>query len=195
MDIYENKITGVLDDVGIITREKNGIRSKRCRIVLSRTFDKSIASMLGSDAQHALDGVKSGGLKSAILPLDAVQASGQFKATDNGAALKVGRMRGMSAAVRPGTKDEDPRITMAFAIEWDAEAWAFFGGQSGSEIEMKLKARQTSFEFDVEAQADGDSAGDDAGDDDTAADGVDPVAGAVAATSKKRSHKSKAKRK
>lgn len=195
MDIYENKITGVLDDVGIVTKEKNGIRSKRCRIVLSRTFDKSIASMLGSDAQHALEGVKSGGLKSAILPLDAVQASGQFKATENGAALKVGRMRGMSAAVRPGTKDEDPKITMAFAIEWDADAWAFFGGQSGSEIEMKLKARQTSFDFDVEAQQDEESDREAEAIVNAAADGVDPVAGAVAATPKKRSHKAKGKRK
>ena len=130
-------------------KEKNGVVARKCAVVLEREFDEAIAAGLGGDAKRALHSLEGGGMSSCVLPIDAVDVEGKFKADAD--AISVGSMFGVKATAKRNESDDDidlpPSISLEFEFAWNEQAWAFFGRHCGGTATLLLKPRQGSLPF------------------------------------------------
>jgi len=130
---------------------------RKIRLKVERAFDEEIAAALGSDGPAVREGLATGGIAKAVLPIDAIVV----EATLRGPAgeVSIPRMKGIKAigdapkSTEPDDENGDPKVTLEFETGFAEDIWVFLGRNGGAWAEIKLVKTQLSLIDGREAAA------------------------------------------
>lgn len=131
-----------IKSVKVRVKDVDGRLIRRCRVVLSHEFTEDIAKALGSDARSVRDGLRSGGIEKATMPIGLISAMGVFSGPD-GEAIEIGTMSGVKATgLAPKDSDAGATIQLEFDFAWQEDAWLFLGRHCSAIASVVLTQNQ-----------------------------------------------------
>lgn len=141
--MFDQVIRAAIKSGKVKLTEKGASPVRVIHLALERQLDSEFATLLGGEADTALEGLKSGGMTKVILPIDAISASAIF---DGKERLLVERMTGVKATASVGKAKEDQEAPLKIKLEFDMpfqrDVWLMLGDQVGDTIGMTLTRRQ-----------------------------------------------------
>jgi hypothetical protein len=133
-----------------VKKSKSNVYVRTCTAVFEREFDFEIAAALGGDAREALEALRSGGMKSCVLPMDRVNVQGTLRSSDGDDTVDLAELDGVKAT---GVADETegdfpPSILLEFDFAFNEPAWVFLGKHCGSLAFLTCRRRQLDLAVD-----------------------------------------------
>lgn len=136
--MFNIECIATLKKVALLTKEQDGVCMRMCRLTVSREFDDLVAQALGGEAKKVMAGLKSGGIESVVIPIDAVVASLNLVCGDE--AVGIARAAGVKATGKaPKESDWPPSIALEFEFFFDEPAWAFLGRNCGVQAKINIE--------------------------------------------------------
>lgn len=130
--------------VGLKSKTKDGVSSKRMRLTIEKEFDDDLATALGSDAKRVRKLLSDGGLAKAEIPLDAVEARMKVKNITS-ARLTIDAVKGVSAKAKAPASvggEMPPSIALIWDFAFSDDAVVFLANALGQTIEVEITPRQ-----------------------------------------------------
>lgn len=128
--MFDLECIAKLKKVALTIKEQDAVTMRMCRMTLDREFDDLMAQAIGGEAKKVLSGLKSGGIESVIIPIDAVVASIKLVCGDE--TVGIQRAAGVKATGKaPKEPDWPPGISLEFEFFFDEPAWSFLGRNCG----------------------------------------------------------------
>jgi hypothetical protein len=121
---------------------KDGVIKRTVKLTLAREFDVALAAALGKDAKKTLALLEVGSISEAVIPIDAVVASGELKSM--GHTCHIGVLRGVQAKAKADTSDDGlpPTVKLEFEFDWDEAPWVFLGRSLAAQAEVTIRSLQ-----------------------------------------------------
>lgn len=133
-----------------VKKSKSNVYVRTCTAVFEREFDLEIAAALGGDAREALVALRSGGMKSCVLPMDRVNVQGTLRSSDGADTVDLAELDGVKATGFADETEGDfpPSILLEFDFAFNEPAWVFLGKHCGSLAVLTCRRRQMDLAVD-----------------------------------------------